>query len=138
MNCVSIGLDQYSTQVHQMHISKNSYIKPHLDKYDMEASLIAWFTKGDPRGGCFGMFQHCLKFDTSKGAGAFVQSKTTTHGTLRFVHKTLAENVYKARVALVNKQLLSTRIKHQLEYGAPMTWDSGESDNDFDSDNNDD
>jgi len=79
MDCVSIRLDGYSTQVHRMHISKNSYIKPHLDKYDMEASFIAWFTRIDPPGGCFDMLQHCLKFDTNKGDGAFFRSKTVTH-----------------------------------------------------------
>jgi hypothetical protein len=121
-----------------MHISKNSFIKPHLDAADMEASFIFWFTKGDPKGGHFGLFQHCLKFDTNIKAGVFVRSKTVAHGTLRFIHKTLAENVYKLEVALVNKQELRTRIKHQLRDGAPVTWQSSDSDSDSnsDSDNN--
>ena len=138
MDCISIGLDGYATKVQQMHISKNSYIKPYLDKYDMEASFIAWFISGDPKGGCFGLFQHCLKFDTNLGTGAFVRSKTVAHGTLRFIHKTLAENVYKVGVALVNKQVLTTRIKNQLRDGAPMTWQSNDFSSDCDSDNNDD
>lgn len=120
-----------------MHISKISYIKPHLDEYDMETSSISWFTRRDLKSGCFGMFQYCLKFDTNIGAEAFVRRKTVAHGTLRFIHKTLEENVYKLRVALVNKQELSTRIKHQLKDGVPMTWQSSESNKDPDSDNND-
>ena len=53
MNFVSIGREGYLTKVHQMHLSKNSYIKPHIDKYDMDASLIAWFTKRNPNGSKF-------------------------------------------------------------------------------------
>jgi hypothetical protein len=79
MNCELKG---YTTQVHQMHISNNSYIKPHIDVSDLEASFISWFVKGDPNGKYFGMFQHCLKFDNNHGAGIFVRSKFVTHETL--------------------------------------------------------
>jgi hypothetical protein len=65
MNCIPIGLDGYTTKVHQMHISKNSYIKPYIDVSDLDASFILWFAKGNPNGGCFGTFQHCLKFDNN-------------------------------------------------------------------------
>jgi hypothetical protein len=37
MNCIPIGLDAYPTQVHQLHMSKNSFIKPHIDKLDFES-----------------------------------------------------------------------------------------------------
>jgi hypothetical protein len=60
MNDVLISLYGYTTQVHQMHISKNSYIKPHIDVFDLDTSFISWFAKGNPNGGCFGVFQHCL------------------------------------------------------------------------------
>jgi hypothetical protein len=65
MNCIPIGLDGYTTKVHQMHVSKNSYIKPYIDVSDLDASFILWFAKGNPNGGCFGTFQHCLKFDNN-------------------------------------------------------------------------
>lgn len=134
---VSIGLVGYATKVHQMYISKNSYIKPHLDRYDMEAYFIFWFTRGDPKGGNFGLFQDCLKFDTNIGAEAFVRNKSVAHETLRFIHTTLAGNVYKIGIAFMNKQLFSTRIEHQLRDGAPVTWQSSESNSDSGSDNND-
>ena len=57
MNCIPIGLDGYTVQIHQMHISKNSYIKPHLDVFDLDTSFISWFAKVNPNGECFGMFQ---------------------------------------------------------------------------------
>jgi hypothetical protein len=61
MNCIPIGLDGYTTQVHQTHISKNSFIKPHIDVFDLDASFILWVAEESPNGGCFCMFQHCLK-----------------------------------------------------------------------------
>ena len=56
MNCIPIGLEGYTTQVYQLHISKNSYIKPHIDMSDLNALFISWFRKGQPGGECFGMF----------------------------------------------------------------------------------
>jgi hypothetical protein len=53
---VLIGLAGYATKVHQMHISKNSYIKPRLDMYDIETYFISWFTRENPKGGSFGLF----------------------------------------------------------------------------------
>jgi hypothetical protein len=38
MNCILVGLEGYATQNHQMHIFKKSYIKPHVDVFDLEAS----------------------------------------------------------------------------------------------------
>ena len=43
MNFVSIGIQGYLTKVHQLHLSKNSYIKPHIEKYDMDASIIVQY-----------------------------------------------------------------------------------------------
>ena len=59
-------------------------MKPNIDKSDFEALLIAWFTKENPKGGYFGIFKHCLKFDNDSGASIFVLSKYLSHGTLRF------------------------------------------------------
>jgi hypothetical protein len=70
---------------------------------DLDASFISWFTKRQPGGGCFGMFQHCLKFDNNNGAGLFVLSKCITHRTLRFNLESLSENNFKLGVALINK-----------------------------------
>jgi hypothetical protein len=74
MNCIPTGLDGYTTQVYQMHISKISYFKPHIDVYGLDPSFISWFAKENPNGRCFGMFQHCLKFDNNNGAGIFVSN----------------------------------------------------------------
>ena len=118
MICVSHCLNG---QLISLRLSKNSYLKPHIEKYDMDASLIAWFTKGNPKRGCFGVFQQCLKFDTNNGGGIFVCSKLYAHGTLKFQEKSLELNVYNVGVALVNKQF-STRIRNQLREEAPLTW----------------
>ena len=122
MNYVFVQIQGYFTKIHQMHFSKNSYIKPHIDKYDMDASLIAWFTKGNRKGGCFGVLQQCLKFDTNNRAGIFVRSKLYAYETLRFQEKSLKFNVYKVGVAFVNKQQLNTRIRNLLREGAPLIW----------------
>jgi hypothetical protein len=45
MNCIPIGLDGYTIEIYQMHISKNSYIKPHIDVSNLDASFISWFAK---------------------------------------------------------------------------------------------
>ena len=135
MNFVSVKIQGYLTKVHQMHLSKNSYIKPHIGKYNMDASLIAWFTKGNPKGRCFDVFQQCLKFDTNNGARIFVRSKIYAYGTLRFHEKSLELDVCKVGIALVNKQQLSTKIRNQLREGAPLTWKNNYSRrSDFDSD----
>jgi hypothetical protein len=42
---------------------------------DLDFSFISWFAKGNPNGGCFGMFQHCLKFDNMNGGEIFVLRK---------------------------------------------------------------
>ena len=114
MNCIPIGLEGYPTQVHQLHVSKNSYIKPHIDISDLDASFISWYTKGHPSGGCFGIYQHCLKFENNNGAGIFVLRKILTHGTLRFNLNSLSQNDFKLGIALVNKGWLHTRLQNQL------------------------
>jgi hypothetical protein len=114
MNCIPIGLEGYTTQVHQLHISKTSYIKPHIDMSNLDASFISWFTKGQSGGACFGMFQHCLKFDNNNGVGIFVLSKCIIHGTLRFNLESLSENNFKLGVTLVNKGWLRIRLQNQL------------------------
>jgi hypothetical protein len=124
MNCIPIGLDGYPTQVHQLHISKNSYIKPHIDMSNLDASFISWFTKRNPGGGCFGIFQYCLKFDNNNGAGIFVLSKFITHGTLKFNLNSLSHNNFKLGVALVNKGWLRTRLQNQLSDGTSLTWEN--------------
>ena len=53
INCIAIGLDSYPTQVHQLHMSKNSFIKPHIDKLNFDCSFICWFIEGYPKGGEF-------------------------------------------------------------------------------------
>ena len=63
MNCIPIGLSGYTIKVHQMHISKNSYIKPYIDVSDLYASFISWFAKRNHNEGCFDILQHCFKFD---------------------------------------------------------------------------
>ena len=50
------------------------------------------------------MSQYCLKFDTNKRVGIFVQNKCFAYGTLRFANKTSALNVYKLGIALVNNK----------------------------------
>ena len=123
MACLAIGLEGFEAQVHQLHISKNSYIKPHIDKSDFEASLIAWFTKGNPKRGYFGIFQHCLKFDNNSGAGIFVLSKYLSHGTLRFDMNSLSRKDFKLGAALVSKGWAHTRYTNQLIDATPITWE---------------
>ena len=94
--------------MHHLHVSKNSYIKSHIDPSNMEASFITWFVKGAPKGGLFGVFQHCLKFDNDNGAGIFIRSKNITHGTLPF--DSISLNDFKLGVAMVNKTWLHTRL----------------------------
>jgi hypothetical protein len=100
MSFIPIDLDGYTTQVHHMHISKNSFdhiIKPYIDVSDLDASFISWFAKENPSGGCFCMFQHCLKFDNNNGTRIFVLSKFIIHGTLNFNLNSLSQNILKIR-----------------------------------------
>jgi hypothetical protein len=41
-----IGVPGNETNVHFLHISKNSKIKPHVDVGDSGASIITWFNSG--------------------------------------------------------------------------------------------
>jgi hypothetical protein len=95
-----ISLDGYTSQVHQMHISKNSYIKPHIDVSNLDSSFISWFAKGNPLLVCF----------NNSGAGIFVLSKFIIHGTLKCDLNSLSHNIFKLRIALVNKGWLCTRL----------------------------
>ena len=110
-----------------MHLSKNTYIKAHLDKEDMGASLISWFTREDPKGGYFSVFQSCLKFNTKKGVAIFIHSKKYVHGTMKFQEKTLSDQVYKVGITMVNKKQLRTRTINQLKKGKSMTWKDSKS-----------
>jgi hypothetical protein len=98
----------------EMHTSKNSYIKPHIDVSNLDALFYITFCKGNPNGGCFGMFQQCFKFDNNNGAGNFVWSKSIIHGTLKFDLNSLSHNIFKLGVALVNKGWLCTKLQNQL------------------------
>ena len=121
---LAIGLEGFEIPVHQLHASKNYYIKPHIDKSDFEACLIAWFMKGNPKGGYFGIFQHGLKFDNNNGAGIFVRSKYLSHGTLKFDMNSLSAKDFKLGVALVNKCWAHTRYRNQLIEATPITWEN--------------
>jgi hypothetical protein len=95
MNCIPISLDGYTTQVHQMHIFKNSYIKRHIDVTDLDASFISWIAKGNPNEGYFGMFQHCLEFDNNNGAKKFELRKFIIHRTLKVDLNSFSHNTFK-------------------------------------------
>lgn len=123
LNDICIGVPGLKAQVHQLHVSKNSCIKPHIDKLDFGASFVAWFTNGKPKGGCFGIFQQCLKFDNNSGAGIFMFRKNINHGTLRFDAGSLSARDFKLGVALVNKEAVITRVRNQLRKGTKLTWE---------------
>jgi hypothetical protein len=122
INCIQIGLPSYPTQVHQLHMSKNSFIKPHIDKLDYDCSFICWFTEGHPKGGEFGVFQHRLKLQNNNRSGIFVFSKYISHGTLRFEKSSLSDTDFKLGCALANKLAIFTRMKNQLQSDNPITW----------------
>ena len=109
LNYIPIGIEGHETQAHQVHITKTSYIKPHIDPLNMEAFFITWFVKGTPQGGFFGVFQHCLKFDNDNGVGIWIQSTNIAHGTLLF--NNTSSNDFKLSVAIVNKIWIHTRLQ---------------------------
>jgi hypothetical protein len=88
----------------------------------LDSSFKSWSRKGNPIGGCFGMFQHCLKFDNNNGAGIFILNKFIIHGTLKSDLNSLLHNILKLRVALVNREWFCTRLQNQLQDGTSMTW----------------
>jgi hypothetical protein len=53
IKCIMIGLELNKNNVHAIHITKNAYIKLHVDKRDMDYSIIGWLAKGAPSGGYF-------------------------------------------------------------------------------------
>ena len=77
-----IGHKDNPTNVMQMHISKNSFIKPHIDMGDLESSIITWFSEGHPEGAEMGLFQMLYKFKTNNGSGLFLKSEEYVHDTL--------------------------------------------------------
>ena len=98
----------------QMHISKNSFIKPHIDMNDLESSIITWFSEGHPEGAEMGLFQMLYKFKTNNGSGLFLRSEEYVHGTLEIDTKGNDLENYTLGVALTNKKGLITRATNQL------------------------
>ena len=47
-NHIYVGLDESPTNVCQLHFSKYSFIKPHVDSLDMESTIITRLTTGAP------------------------------------------------------------------------------------------
>jgi hypothetical protein len=121
ISCIPIGLDAYPTQVHQLHMSKNSFIKPYIDKLDFDCSFICCFTEGYPKGGEFGVFQHYMKLQNNNGAAIFIFSKYISHGTLQFDSNSLSSTEFKIGCALVNKVAICTRVENQLQSENPIT-----------------
>ena len=121
MNYIPIGLGAYLTQVHQLHMSKNYFIKPHIDKLDFDCSFICWFTEGHPKGHEFGVFQHFMKLQNNNRAGIFVFSKYISHETLQFDSNSLSKTDFKSRCALINKVAICTRVENQLQSENPIT-----------------
>jgi hypothetical protein len=111
---ICVGLEDKPTNVAQLHISKNSFIKPHIDPLDLESSIISWFTNGEPHGGEFGLFQMLYKFKTNNAPGLFLQSEEFAHGTLHFDTRGNELDNYTLGVALTNKKWLKTRSTNQL------------------------
>lgn len=109
-----IGHKEDPTNVAQMHISKNSYIQPHIDTNDFESSIITWFTQGQPQGAEFGLFRMIYKFRTDNGAGLFIRSEKYVHGTLEIDTRGDALDNYTLGVALTNKKWIITRSTNQL------------------------
>jgi hypothetical protein len=60
-----IGLESNKSNVHAIHITKNAYIKLHVNKRDMDYSIIGWLTKHAPSGGYFQVHQLWYRFSTS-------------------------------------------------------------------------
>jgi len=123
LKCIAIREEDHPTNVHSMHISKNSRIKPHLDTNDKEASIITWFHHGDIKGGDFIVHQIWYKFSTSNGLGLFIRSKNLVHGTLQFnCSRVELHSNFKLGVALVNKKGICTRLVNQKIEGQPLTF----------------
>jgi hypothetical protein len=109
MSCIAIGLPGNETNVHSLHISKNSKIKPHVNVGDCGASIIIWFNSGSIKGGDFVAHGLWYKFCTSNGEGVFFKSKTVVHGTLQFQSKGATAKDFKLGLALVNKKSVATQ-----------------------------
>jgi hypothetical protein len=61
-NHIYVGLDESPTNICQLHFSKNSFIKPHVDSLDMESSIIRWFITRAPLKGRCALHQYLYKF----------------------------------------------------------------------------
>ena len=123
LKCIAIGEDEHPRNVHSMHISKNSKIKPHLDVTDKEASIITWFHQGDMKRGNFAVYQLWYKFSTSNGPSLFIRSGNLVHGALQFETSGVElHSNFKLGVALVNKKQICTRLVNQKVAEEPLTF----------------
>jgi hypothetical protein len=89
ISCIAIGLPGNETNVHSLHISKNSKIKPLVDVVNYGASIITWFNSGNIKEGDFVVHGLWYKFCTSNSAGVFLKSEIVVHKTLQFQSKGL-------------------------------------------------
>jgi len=80
IKCIVIGLELEKINVHAIHITKNAYIKLHVEKGDMDYFIIGWLTKGASSGGYFQVHQLWYQFATSHGSMIFLWSKSLVHG----------------------------------------------------------
>lgn len=118
---IAIGTKNALCNVHSMHLSKNSRIKPHIDNNDIKASIITWFNNGTRSGGQFGAHALWYKFDTSNNPGVFIKSETVVHGTLSFDPIVDEVQNYRIGLALVNKKGICTRVLNQIKEGDEFT-----------------
>jgi hypothetical protein len=123
-----IRLFRNETNVHSLHISKNSKIKPHVDVGNCCASIIIWINNGNIKGDDFATHGLWYKFSTSNGATMFLTLETIVYGTLQFQSKEVIVKDFKLGLALVNKKRICTQLINQkLEGIAPTfsrTWSS--------------
>jgi hypothetical protein len=111
--------DGYKTHVHQLHVSKTSFIKPHVDPLDMEASLFTWFTKGEPNGGIIWSISTLAKNWQQSWGWDFCKKKHVIHGTFLFESISIHDHVL--GVATVNKTWLHTKLQNQVKEGVVLT-----------------
>ena len=93
-------------------MSKNSFVKPLINKLDFDCSFICWCTEGHPKGGKFGVFQHYMKLQNNNGVGIFIFNKYINHRTSQFDSNSLLDIDFKIGFALVNKVAICTRVEN--------------------------
>ena len=113
-NHIYVGLNKISTNVYQLHSSKNSFIKPHVHSFDIESSIITWFIAWALLEGQFALHQYLYKFQTNNGPGIIVKIEKYMHENLHFDLRDNAIENYILGLALTNKKWLKTRVEHQL------------------------